>query len=237
MPLWKRKCTGDASESALLKFVEASFGSVLEWRLKNKKVFEIPFNSTNKYQVSHAFCSLDPCPCYAFQISIHETDTSGKTQHLLLMKGAPEIVFSRCSTVLLKGKSVKIDAAIKSQFDDACIALASAGERLLAFADLELDQDQFPEGFQFDDFVDNNNVANFPLDGLRLIGLASMVDPPRPEVPEAISKCRAAGIRVSGWLFRGDLREYELIFAGHHGHRRSSNDGHGNRKECWNHRS
>ena len=41
---------GDASESALLKFAEHQ-GSVSAEREANVKVAEIPFNSTNKYQV------------------------------------------------------------------------------------------------------------------------------------------------------------------------------------------
>ena len=51
-PVYKRDCNGDASETAILKFTELSFGPVMEYRSKNKKVTEIPFNSTNKYQVS-----------------------------------------------------------------------------------------------------------------------------------------------------------------------------------------
>ena len=47
-----RECNGDASESALLKCVELSIGNVEKYRADNDKVCEIPFNSTNKYQVS-----------------------------------------------------------------------------------------------------------------------------------------------------------------------------------------
>ena len=47
-----RKCNGDCSESALLKFYELEVGSVTEFRDLHTKVFEIPFNSSNKYQVS-----------------------------------------------------------------------------------------------------------------------------------------------------------------------------------------
>lgn len=51
LPILKREVAGDASESALLKCIELSCGSVKAMREKNKKVAEIPFNSTNKYQV------------------------------------------------------------------------------------------------------------------------------------------------------------------------------------------
>lgn len=52
-PSLQRATTGDASESALLKFIEQSYSPVNEMRQKNPKVAEIPFNSTNKYQVQN----------------------------------------------------------------------------------------------------------------------------------------------------------------------------------------
>lgn len=47
----QRDVAGDASESALLKCIELCCGSVQDMREKNSKIAEIPFNSTNKYQV------------------------------------------------------------------------------------------------------------------------------------------------------------------------------------------
>lgn len=46
---------GDASETALLKFSEVILGDVMSIRAQNKKVAEIPFNSTNKFQVCFIF--------------------------------------------------------------------------------------------------------------------------------------------------------------------------------------
>lgn len=48
----KRITIGDASESALLKFCEVSVRNVDDWREQMLKVCEIPFNSTNKFQVN-----------------------------------------------------------------------------------------------------------------------------------------------------------------------------------------
>ena len=50
-----RECYGDASESALLKCYELEVGSVDVLRETHKKVAEIPFNSTNKFQVRVIF--------------------------------------------------------------------------------------------------------------------------------------------------------------------------------------
>ena len=47
----QRAVAGDASESALLKCIEVCCGSVKEMRERYTKIVEIPFNSTNKYQV------------------------------------------------------------------------------------------------------------------------------------------------------------------------------------------
>jgi len=51
------ECLGDASESALLRFAELAYGDVMAERAKDRKVFEIPFNSTNKFQVRSAAVS------------------------------------------------------------------------------------------------------------------------------------------------------------------------------------
>jgi sodium/potassium-transporting ATPase subunit alpha len=40
------------------------------------------------------------------------------------------------------------------------------------------------------------DMLNFPLEGLRFVGLMSMIDPPRSAVPDAVAKCRTAGIKV-----------------------------------------
>merc|ERR1712117_111959 len=70
--------------------------------------------------------------------------------------------------------------------------LGSLGERVLGFCDFELDPKQYPHGYPFNPDEDNS----FPVTGLRFVGLMSMIDPPRAAVPDAVSKCRSAGIKV-----------------------------------------
>ena len=62
VPILKREVNGDASEAALLKCVELSEGKITEFRAQRKKVCEIPFNSTNKYQVSIHECDDKDVP-------------------------------------------------------------------------------------------------------------------------------------------------------------------------------
>lgn len=59
------------------------------------------------------------------------------------------------------------------------------------FCHLYLPADKFPETYSFD--VD---TMNFPISNLCFVGLLSMIDPPRSTVPDAVTKCRSAGIKV-----------------------------------------
>jgi len=169
----KKEVNGDASEAAILKCTELSHGAVMDYRAKNKKVSEIPFNSTNKYQVS-----------------IHETQDSDP-RYLLVMKGAPERILERCSTIVVEGKEYPLNDEWKNAFETAYMELGGLGERVLGFCDFMLPADKYPRGYPFDP-----DEANFPLDGLRFVGLMSMIDPPRAAVPDAVLKCRSAGIKV-----------------------------------------
>lgn len=60
------------------------------------------------------------------------------------------------------------------------------------FCHLLLPEDQYPKGFAFD-----TDDVNFQTDNLCFVGLMSMIDPPRAAVPDAVGKCRSAGIKVS----------------------------------------
>jgi len=51
-------------------------------------------------------------------------------------------------------------------------------------------------GIRFQGYQFNADDPNFPLTGLRFVGLMSMIDPPRAAVPDAVAKCRSAGIKV-----------------------------------------
>ncbi|CAH8625032.1 unnamed protein product [Heterobilharzia americana] len=172
-PVLRRECNGDASESAILKCTELCVGNVMEYRSKNPKTLEIPFNSTNKYQ-----------------LSIHETDDSDN-RLLLVMKGAPERILDRCGTILINGKEEIMDEAMRDQFNKAYLELGGMGERVLGFCDYRLPAETYGKDYNFT--VDE---PNFPTTGLRFVGLMSLIDPPRAAVPDAVAKCRSAGIKV-----------------------------------------
>merc|ERR1712172_407765 len=173
-PILRREVNGDASEAAILKCTELSKGNVMDYRKRNKKVCEIPFNSANKYQVS-----------------IHETEDPNDNRYLLVMKGAPERILERCTTIVVDGREMPLTEEWKNSFETAYMELGGLGERVLGFCDFMLPADKFPNGYPFD-----ADDVNFPVEGLRFVGLMSMIDPPRAAVPDAVAKCRSAGIKV-----------------------------------------
>jgi sodium/potassium-transporting ATPase subunit alpha len=172
-PILHRECDGNALEAAILKHCELIYGGVMRFRHLNRMVYEVPFNSEAKYQ-----------------LSIHKVDLPG-CFYLVVVKGAPEIVTEFCSTIYIEGRNIKLTQYWLDRIDDACIELGKSGERVIGFCELLLNDVDYPEGYRFQD-----DALNFELKGFRFLGLMSMIDPPRPSVPDSVKKCREAGIKV-----------------------------------------
>ncbi|XP_059054065.1 sodium/potassium-transporting ATPase subunit alpha-B-like isoform X3 [Achroia grisella] len=162
---------GDASETAILNFF-SKYDDLKSIRKKYPKIAEIPFNSVNKYQVS-----------------IHEH--SEASNYIVVMKGAPECILARCTSIALDKSNADMTIEIRNAAEMACENLAKTGERILAFADLLLDYTEYPLNYKFD--TDN---VNFPLQKLRLLAIVGLMDPPRKEVRRSIERVREAGVRV-----------------------------------------
>ncbi len=96
-------------------------------------------------------------------------------------KGAPETVLPLCSSVLTATGRQAVDDAWRRRFLDAQETMAEQGLRVLAFAYRPVGREWRREELENE---------------LILLGLVGLEDPPRPEVPAAIEKCREAGIRV-----------------------------------------
>uniref|UniRef100_A0A4W5P5C3 Uncharacterized protein n=1 Tax=Hucho hucho TaxID=62062 RepID=A0A4W5P5C3_9TELE len=111
-------------------------------------------------------------------------------RYLLVMKGAPERILERCSTILIKGQEMPLEEQWREAFQTAYMDLGSLGERVLGFCHIYLNENEFPRGYKFD-----SDELNFTTSGLCFAGLISMIDPPRATVPDAVIECRTAGIR------------------------------------------
>jgi sodium/potassium-transporting ATPase subunit alpha len=102
------------------------------------------------------------------------------------MKGAPEIVLTRCNRYHCKGLTKEIDNDFTEGFNTAYRLFANSGERVLGFAMLEL----------IDAPKHNLQINDVATSGYEFVGLMSMIDPPKPKVKEAVAECRGAGVRV-----------------------------------------
>eukprot|EP00854_Cymbomonas_tetramitiformis_P009461 gene9461-11212_t len=176
---------GDASESGLLKFVQG-VSHVYDLRDQYPMVYEIKFNSTNKWQ-----------------LSVHKQPDSDKL--LLVLKGAPDRIWpTRCQYLCQDGKPEPITDDILANFDSAYNALGGLGERVLGFAYQELDEsfnNWTKEDFKSEGMGDEF-TCNFPMDNLVFAGLLSLMDPPREGVIEAVDVCKRARIKV--FMVTGD---------------------------------
>jgi magnesium-transporting ATPase (P-type) len=102
----------------------------------------------------------------------------------LLLKGAPERVLGLC---VQDAEGRPLDQAA---WEERVVAAAEEGQRVLALARCEVDAGT--TALDMDDIHER----------FTLLGLASMIDPPRPEAIEAVAECQAAGIRVK--MITGD---------------------------------
>ncbi|KAG0345538.1 hypothetical protein BG004_003625 [Podila humilis] len=173
VPIAERQVLGDATESGLTRFAAGNIGNFDEMSDMYPKVFEVPFNSDNKWAMT-----------------IHNKEhATGK--YTLLIKGAPERILRLCSTILINGQVVPLTAEHSKAYDEMYALMASKGHRVLAFAQMLLPRDQYP-----DDIVFDKEKKNYPTSDLCFVGLVSLEDPPKHGVREAIGRCRSAGIRV-----------------------------------------
>ncbi len=112
-------------------------------------------------------------------------DHSGNA--LILLKGAPERVIEMCAEQQGSDGPMPID---RDYWEARMAEIADAGQRLLALAAKPGRSDQ--SALQFDDVND----------GLVLLGLVGIIDPPRQEAIESVATCQQAGIRVK--MITGD---------------------------------
>jgi len=101
-------------------------------------------------------------------------------RRMAFMKGAPETVLERCAGVLQNGRTVPLDDALRAEILTANAAMAQDALRVLGLACRQVAGDACSEEETERDMV--------------FLGLAGMMDPPRPEAVAAVAVCRRVGI-------------------------------------------
>lgn len=171
----KRTVKGDATEAAMVKFVEP-LRSVSEFREACKRVVGIPFNSSNKWMLS---------------INEQEGPEKDSLPLRVYVKGAGEKITEMCSGMMVDGAVQPMSAENRKKMDAIYMTLGKRGERVLGMAYCELDRGMFPPGFEFE-----TDPPNFPMGGLTFLGFTGLIDPPRENVHNAVHLCHTAGIKV-----------------------------------------
>lgn len=149
---------GDRTEVALLVVASrASHGDLTVFSEGKRFVSEVPFSS-DRMLMSKVF--------------------SVGGESFSFVKGAPEVVFDRCSFFLRNGKLVRFSSRAREVFEEALSDMSSRALRVLALG--------------FKRVSDGGDGES----GLVLVGLVGMYDPPREGVREALLTAREAGVRT-----------------------------------------
>ncbi len=112
----------------------------------------------------------------------------------VFVKGAPDVLIEQCTRWLGAEGEEPLDGELKARLMAENAALAQGGLRVLAVAERTFDAKDFDPG---------SDLFRY-MEGLCLTGLVGLMDPPRPEVREAISLCHRAGITVK--MITGDQK-------------------------------
>ena len=160
---------GDPTEAALVVLAEKGGVDVEATRRAYPRVGEVPFDSE-----------------YKLMATFHEMEEAGHAVVRCFVKGAPDVLLARSSYVRdAEGSEIPVDAGRERVLAEND-RLAGAGLRVLAVAARELEPADFhPEGSLLDE-----------VQGLTLLALVGIVDPPRREAGDAIAHCKEAGIRA-----------------------------------------
>jgi len=117
----------------------------------------------------------------AFDSDIKMMATFNRTDqgYKVSVKGAPESVVDACDSIMTDNGPAPMTDEARRKWKKVNEDMAAGGLRMLALASKDVE-----------------HLDSAPYDNLAFIGLITMQDPPRADVPPAIKLCRKAGIRV-----------------------------------------
>jgi len=158
---------GDPTEGALV--VAATKANIHKEELEEKltRVDEIPFNPKERYMAT-----------------FHKTSN---TEFQVYLKGAPETVLNICSEYLDGNEEKKLTRQKEEEILKISSQMASGALRVLAMAYQTIDAEEL-EKFKTNTQQKRSKFV--------FVGLAGMIDPPRPEAKTAVQLCERAGVKV-----------------------------------------
>lgn len=159
------KTLGNPTEAALLLWLHNDGINYLELREDASIVEQLTFSTERKFMATIV-------------------DSPLLNKKVLYVKGAPEIVLSKCNDVLYDGERKSVIAST-APIEELLLQYQNQAMRTLGFAYEIIDDEK--ERFL------NGNLANT---NLTFLGVVAISDPVREEVPGAVKKCLNAGIDV-----------------------------------------
>lgn len=127
--------------------------------------------------------------------TVHENNGA----YIQYTKGAPDVVLSRCTSYAKDGKILPMTEEARAEILRQNKQMADKALRVLCAASREWPQ--LPPDFEPDTLEQD----------LTFLGLTGMIDPIRPEVKDAITECRQAGIRPI--MITGDHKDTAIAIA------------------------
>ncbi|PPQ70421.1 hypothetical protein CVT24_013171 [Panaeolus cyanescens] len=213
-PLTSKKIVGNATDVAVLRFSD-SIAAVEHTRGNWTGVYRKNFNSkaSDKYMLQLSRLAptvkLDPNSPVA-PLATWDNFTSGC--FLLTVKGAPEVLLSRCSYVInpAGGPPLPLSQNVKDRIIDVQERWSSQGQRVILLArrvvqDIYLEKATDYNSIEFADAVQEFNS------NLVIVGLVGLIDPLKPDIKQTVSVCRGAGIRF--FIVTGDHPSTALSIA------------------------
>jgi P-type Ca2+ transporter type 2C len=158
---------GEPTEGAFLTLARSSGINHEVVKEDNKRIFEIPFDPKDKYM-----------------ITVNKVKIK-KSLAVANMKGASEKVIERCSHYRSGNKLLKINARKRKAILNKIQKYTSSGLRVMAVATKDIRK------IKSDSEIKSQLQKGFILEGV--IGIR---DPVRPDVFQAITDCKNAGIEV-----------------------------------------
>ncbi|TMU87841.1 cation-translocating P-type ATPase [Bacillus sp. BHET2] len=116
-------------------------------------------------------------------MSIIVVDQNGK--HFSVTKGAPDVLVGKSESILWEGRLHAKTNELSQKVEDAISEMSSNALRNIAIAYKPIDARSVES-------MTEGDIEH----GVTFIGLQGMIDPPRPEVKQAVKECRAAGIKT-----------------------------------------
>ena len=210
---------GDAADTALHNFLQQKMlVDPLEYRSAYPRLNALPFNSKNKFMiVCHQVAgSSAPAPSVPLTQLV---DATAEPQVICFLKGAPEVVIGRCSSVFAESSDSSTSALQEQPLSETLQkailarqdAMGRSGLRVIAMCRRVMSLTQFNREFQNAQSTSDNELDRIPSSNYTFVGMFGLLDPPREEVADAIQKAHIAGVRVA--MLTGDHATTALSIA------------------------